>query len=165
MIAQWTTRKAPLSRLISRILGGPSHFSLAFPAHHVVIHSHLPTVDVESQYSFAKKNRLVRSLKYVGPKSTDLVYVHTLKKYIDKPYDVGALVFGLIVMSVRGLRNVVKTNMWASKDAKTCHELAEVIEINEMAPDVDWPDSIDAITLRELYDILESSKYWEKVKP
>jgi len=158
----FTTSRKPVARLIRRICGESSHFVIHFDEHFTVLHSHLPGVELDYYDRWVKRAKLVRVLSYTGPLSKDQmdrIYCAALDDYLGRPYDYGGLVFGLFALSWNWLEKTAKRNLWASRNALMCVELAEAIRDSGMLPDIDWPDALDEITPDELCELLLESQY------
>jgi len=158
-----TTTPKPMARFIRYVIGeDASHFALYFDEHDIVIHGTFPWVKIEYYQKWLKDQVIVRRLEYIGPMGHDQkreIYRQTLNHYLGRWYDVGALAFGLMAYPFRRFKKIIKRNLWASRKAVMCVELAEAVKKLMILPDVDWPDRFDKITPDQLGDMIASSRH------
>jgi hypothetical protein len=163
MIFLFTTRKSLFSTLIRKITGeDASHFAIYFPDHDIVLHSQAKGVAVEWFEVFRRKNDIIYALEYEYKNENVKrhLYETIVESYIDKPYDLGALLFWPVIIFAKQIFGFkYESNLWASKSAYLCVEIAEALKIaDDNIFGVDWPESFDMITPYQLYKVMRKSK-------
>jgi hypothetical protein len=161
MIFFFTTSKKIISRLIRWATGQDcSHFALCFDEHGIVLHAQSDGVKIEWIESFRRKHEIVHELsvskKFKLEKWSEF-YRDIVTRNINLPYDYGALFFFPVMLVARCLGFKYKHNLWGSRKAWLCVELAEVIKEWNIIK-CDWPDNFEITTPHELYLAMRKSK-------
>ena len=161
MILLFTRKNTIFSKLIRLFTGEEiSHFVLYFPETEIVFHSFRRGVEIDWYQRFIKGYEVVYSLKVlnIGKAQESIFYRNIIQKYLGKPYDILALLFMAVVIVARRVFNFrYKKNLWARESAFMCTELVNAIKELGIIRDVDWPDNLDMITPKELFDLLNQS--------
>lgn len=159
----WTKNSLPLSMVIRYLTGeSVSHFAIVLD-NRIVFHSTLPGAKLQWLSGFMSTHgseivyRMDLNLELA---QEELVYRELITNFGDEPYDYGALAFALIsLIKYRYLKLPLPAkNLWGSKKAHWCLELAKCLEVLG----VKLPE-LDVISPEKLYFyLLDSMKNFIK---